>query len=111
MSHSSCESELAQLREALLQQNSEFFLTLSERRSHTDKIQEYKPAGGRYSHYDPDREKEIFGLFQTQMKNLSLKELLSFSLVMEDHAMAMAPGSYPSWSSAVHIENGKHELF
>lgn len=111
MSRSSRESELAQLREALAQLNSEFFLTIGERRSITVKIQEYKNSQGRYSHYDPDREKEIFALFNDQLKGLSLKELLAFSLIMEDHAMAMAPGSYPAWSSSPHTVNGSGELF
>lgn len=110
MSLSSRESELAQLREALAQINSEIFLTLKERRNLTVKIQEYKGSAGRYSHYDPDREKEVFLLFQTQLKNLSIKEMLAFSLIMEDHAQAMAPGSYPAWSSMTHLSNPKKEL-
>ena len=76
MSHSSRESELAQLREALAQVNSEYFLTLNERRAITLKIQERKGASGRYSHYDPDREKEIFTLFSAELKNLTMKEVL-----------------------------------
>lgn len=111
MSRSSRESELAQLREALAQLNSEFFLTLAERRNVTVKIQELKANTGRYSHYDPDREKEVFGLVKTQLKNLTSKELLAFSLVMEDHAMAMAPGSYPAWSNRIHLITPRNELF
>lgn len=111
MSRLSLESELAQLREALAQHNSEFFLTLSERRAITVRIQEYKQTRGRYSHYDPEREKEVFTYFSEELKRLSLKELLAFSLVMEDHAMAMAPGSYPAWSDSVHIVEKKNEIF
>lgn len=111
MSHSSRESELAELREALAQVNSEFFLTLKDRRSITLKIQERKGATGRYSHYDPEREKEIFTLFSQDLKLLTMRELLSFSLVMEDHASAMAPGSYPAWSSLSHLSTHQHELF
>lgn len=110
MSLSSRESELAQLREALAQLNSELFLTFAERRNLTVKIQEYKGSTGRYSHFDPEREKEIFNFFQTQLKNLTVKELLAFSLIMEDHAMAMAPGSYPAWSNTVHLLSPKKEL-
>lgn len=110
MSPSSRESELSQLREALAQLNSEFFLTVGERRNVTVRIQELKNSQGRYSHYDPDREKEIFNLFREQLKNLTMKELLAFSLIMEDHAMAMAPGSYPAWSQLIHVNDPKHEL-
>ena len=111
MSPSSRESDLAQLREALAQLNSELFLTIAERRNLTVRIQEFKESKGRYSHYDPDREKDIFGLFQNQLKDCSLKELLAFSLVMEDHAMAMAPGSYPAWSGLGHLATHKNELY
>ena len=111
MSHSSRESELSQLREALAQLNSELFLTMAERRNLTVRVQEFKESKGRYSHYDPDREKELFALFQTQLKNCSIKELLAFSLIMEDHAMAMAPGSYPTWSQMTHLSQPKRELY
>lgn len=111
MSPSSRESELAQLREALAHLNSEFFLTVGERRNLTVRIQEFKDSTGRYSHYDPDREKEIFHLFEGQLKNLTIKELLAFSLIMEDHAMAMAPGSYPAWSQFVHLVNPTQEVY
>lgn len=111
MSPSSRGSELAQLREALVQLNSEYFLTVAERRKITIKIQEFKDSKGRYSHYDPERERDIFKLFQDQLKACSLKELLAFSLLMEDHAMAMAPGSYPAWSNVVHLQDPKDELY
>lgn len=111
MSPSSRASDLAQFREALAQLNSELFLTIGERRSLCVKIQEFKESKGRYSHYDPEREKEVFVLFQTQLKECSLKELLAFSLIMEDHAMAMAPGSYPAWSQLGHLQEPKRELY
>ena len=111
MSPSSRESDLSQLREALAHLNSEFFLTVGERRNVCMKIQEFKETKGRYSHYDPERERDIFGLFKEQLKASSLKELLAFSLIMEDHAMAMAPGSYPTWSQFSHLTNPKRELY
>lgn len=111
MSLSSHASNLAQLRETLAQLNSEFFLTIGERRAITIKIQQSKTPIGRYSHYDPEREREIFTQFQTELKNCSMKELLAFSLIMEDHAMAMAPGSYPSWSQFTHLLHPQRELY
>jgi chorismate mutase len=111
MSHSSQESELARLREALAQLNSEFFLTIKERRALTVRIQEFKESNGHYAHYDPDREKELFLKLKPELKVLTLKELLAFSLVMEDHATAMAPGSYPSWSHRAHLSRPQNELF
>ena len=110
MSHSSRESNLSQFRERLAQLNSELFLTMKERRTLSVQIQSFKDASGRYSHYDPEREKELFTQLQGEIKTLSLKELLAFSLIMEDHAMAMAPGSYPSWSQSCHIAAPKNDL-
>jgi len=111
MSPSSRESNLAQYREAILQLNSEFFLMLSERRSLSLKIQELKNTSGRYSHFDPEREKLLFQHMKDEMKGSTIKELLAFSLMMEDQAMAMAPGSYPTWSSGVHLTEPSRELY
>lgn len=111
MSPSSRESNLAQYREALLQLNSEFFLLLKERRATSLKIQELKETTGKYSHFDPEREKELFEQMKSDLKLLSIKELLAFSLIMEDQALAMAPGSYPTWSSGVHLNEASKELY
>lgn len=111
MSLSSRASNLAQLREALAQTNSEFFLNLAERRKLCIGIQEFKEQTGRFSHYDPERENLVLKQFEDQLSNLSLRELLSFSLIMEDHAVAMAPGSYPSWSLRSHLETPSGEFF
>lgn len=110
MSPSSRASELEQLREALLQSNSEFFFNLSERRKLCIAIQEVKGTTGRFSHYDPEREKIVFTHFKQQLSSLSLRELLAFSLVMEDHALAMAPGSYPAWSQRLHLSSQPKDL-
>lgn len=111
MSLSSRESSLAQFREALAQSNSELFYLIAERRSLCLKVQEFKVPQGKYAHYDPKRELEVFELLKDQVKKASMKELLAFSLVMEDQAGAMAPGSYPSWSQRSHILNGQGEIF
>jgi chorismate mutase len=110
MSLSSRVSDLDQLREALLQSNSELFITLSERRKLCIAIQEVKGATGRFSHYDPEREKSVFEHFKSQLTALSIRELLAFSLVMEDHALAMAPGSYPYWSQRYHLTSAPKEI-
>lgn len=111
MSPSSRESNLAQYREALLQLNTQLFMIVSERRFVSQKIQDLKTETGKYPHFDPTREKLLFEQFKEQISKLSIKELLSFSLIMEDQAMAMAPGSYPSWSSGIHLNGNSGELF
>ncbi len=110
MSPSSRASELEHLREGLLQANSEYFFNLAERRKLCISIQEVKGTTGRFSHYDPEREKIVFTHFKQQLSSLSLRELLSFSLVMEDHALAMAPGSYPAWSQRYHLTTPPKDL-
>lgn len=104
-------SDLTQLREALVQMNSEFFLSLADRRKLCVRIQSLKEKIGSYAHYDPEREMLVFKQFQTQLIGLTLKELLAFSLVMEDQAAALAPGSYPNWSSRIHLVEKGLELF
>jgi len=110
MSHLSRESDLAQCREALAQINSEFFLLLKERRALCLKVQELKNPSHNYQHYDPEREKVLFLQLSPDLKNLSIKELLAFSLIMEDQAMAMAPGSYPAWSQKIHLITKSDEI-
>lgn len=110
MSQSSRASNLANFRERLAQLNSEFFMMLSERRAVALKIQELKENSGRYSHYDPERELDLFKKLSSEFSDLSLKELLAFSLIMEDQATAMAPGSYPSWSMSCHLQEPSKDL-
>lgn len=110
MSQSSRASNLASFRERLAQLNSEFFMMLSERRAVSLKIQELKENSGRYSHYDPEREVALFKQHMDDFRDLSLKELLAFSLIMEDQATAMAPGSYPSWSMSTHLQEPSRDL-
>lgn len=111
MSPSSRTSNLERYRESLLQLNSEILISMQERRRICLKIQESKSIQGPYPHYDPSRELEIFELQKEHFLKLSMKELLSFSLMMEDQAMALAPGSYPSWSQKVHLARPSNELF
>lgn len=111
MSPSSRESNLSQYREALLQLNTQLFLMIAERRVISLKIQEMKQESGRFSHFDPEREKGLFDQMKEEIKNLTIKELLAFSLVMEDQAMAMAPGSYPTWSTGIHLTEPSREPY
>lgn len=111
MSPSSRESELSQLREALAQTNSELLLTLKDRRKLCLRIQSLKEKLTTYSHYAPEQESNVFDHFSAQMKDLTIRELLAFSLIMEDQAQAMAPGSYPNWSTRIHLSESRQDLF
>ena len=107
MSLSSQESNLIHLREALIHLNTQFCMIVTERRNLSVKIQEMKKGSGRFSHFDPEREVHVFNLLKDELRPLSLKELLAFSLIMEDQAMALAPGSYPQWSKGIHLVEPK----
>jgi len=111
MWHSHQESKLFNLREELLSLNSDFFSWLIRRREVTENIQIEKKLCGRFKYYDPKREIEVFNLLESALKGASLKELLAFSLIMEDHALASDHNSYPEWSKGVHIHQPRHELF
>jgi chorismate mutase len=111
MSPLSRESELALLRESLSKVNEQFFLTIQERRSLTLKIQHFKDSTGSYPFYAPKHEKKIFLYFRDQLKKLSIKELLAFSLIMEDQAQAFIPSAYPIWSERIHLTSSSQNLF
>lgn len=111
MSPSSRESNLAQFRESLLQLNTQLCMIVSERRFVSQRIQDLKGDSGRYARFDPEREKVIFEQLKEHLSELTIKELLAFSLIMEDQAMAMAPGSYPSWSTYVHLASPVKEPY
>ncbi len=111
MSLSSRESKLIQHREALLHLNTQIFLLISERRALSVKIQGLSGATGRYSHFEPENEVAIFDQLKNELGSLTVKELLGFSLIMEDQALAMAPGSYPAWSSGVHLNEPSRDIY
>jgi chorismate mutase len=103
MSPSSQESKLQELRDHLAEVNFRFFLTLDERKQICEKIQACKLKVSSHPHYDPSREKIIFQQLQTQLRSLALRELLAFSLIMEEHAQTGTSGAYPQWSLGVHL--------
>lgn len=111
MSHSSRESKLVHHREALLQLNTQFLLMIADRRVLSLRIQELKGDSGRFSHFDPENEIVVFNQLIEEMKALTLKELLGYSLIMEDQALAMAPGSYPTWSTGIHLSEPSRDIF
>jgi chorismate mutase len=106
-------TNLENYRKDLLALNHEFFSFLEKRRTLCLKIQELKNSTSHFSAYDPEREKEVFHHFINDIRHLSLSELLAFSLIMEEQAQALSPGSYPRWSKKIHLkmENSSFEIF
>jgi len=98
MSHS--QDNLSNLRSQLVDLNIELFKLISQRAQLTQLIQKEKGPDLK-SHYDAQREKALFQELLPELKKLSLKELASFSLLME--SQAQAPSKYPAWSEGVHL--------
>jgi hypothetical protein len=86
-------------------------MIVSERRAISLKIQGLKTSNGRFPNFDPEREKLIFELMKDEFKSFTIKELLAFSLIMEDQAMTLAPGAYPTWSQGVHLTEYSRDPF
>ena len=110
MSPLSQESSLVELRKSLAQMNTELYKKIKERRSICLQIQHLKQPAAGFSFYDPDREKKLFTEHLAVLNELSLKEILAFSLIMEDQAQTLGSGSYPSWSEFVHLDAAETNL-
>ncbi len=97
---------LNKLRSEIDSLNSTFFKTLSQRRDCARKIQE-----GKVSHqavcFDPVREEVIFSLHKDELEKCSIKEILSFSLLME----SQAGENYPAWSKRIHLKSFEGKLY
>jgi chorismate mutase len=84
--------------------NSDLLHTIFDRREVSVEIQELKTKTDPYPNFDPHRERDLFGAMKESLKELSLKELLAFSLIMEAQAQAISSGAYPHWSQSQHLE-------
>lgn len=93
---------LEDLRKELQEINKDFFLLLKKRKEVSNKIQKLKDEKKQYSSWDIEREKKLFKALSDELGNLSLKEKLAFSLLIEDHA-DIREGSYPQWSKGEHL--------
>lgn len=95
---------LCEQRQKLLTASSEFLEALLKRKSLAAQIVSTKtelslPA------YDPDRELHLFFELSHKLEQLTLSELMAFSLVME----SQAGESYPRWSSGAHLSGERIE--
>lgn len=111
MSHLSQESKLDELRKSLADLTIELIGLMDQRRKIASSIQSLKNPQIGYYRFDPRRESEIFAQLQDHLVGKSLKELLAFSLLIEEHAQQGEVHTYPAWSSQVHLESPIHELF
>ena len=98
MSHS--QANLFKLRSQLAQLNTQLFEIIKERSKLTHQLQRAK-GEALTTHYDAQREKQLFSEHKSAFDQLSLRELAAFSLIME--SQAGAPVLYPAWSEGIHL--------
>jgi chorismate mutase len=98
MSHS--QDNLSKLRSQLAQLNTQLFELIKVREELTHELQKAK-GSGLTTHYDAQREKQLFTDHKSALDQLSLRELAAFSLIME--SQAGAPVLYPAWSEGAHL--------
>ncbi len=102
-------SDLVPLRKKMDSIYLDYFLLLEKRRllvreiaSAKNKSEELKLKA--YPHFDIIRERELFARFQDRLQDMSFKEVLSLSLIIEDQACLGTDmfEFYPQWSKQVH---------
>jgi len=101
------QNHLELLRVKVLELNHQMFSLIRERRLIVNQIQSLKSTDGHFPYFDSQREILLFGKLAPDLKMLSLKELLSFSVLMEGQADPASLGLYPQFSSGDHLEQTK----
>lgn len=99
-----------ELRAELSKTNKKLITLLSERKKISNKIQIKKKNTQSWSSFDYDQEVKVFTELKADLDFLALKELLSFSLIMESHAQSNDENHYPSWSRGEHLINAPKSI-
>ena len=100
---------LTNLREQLKDLTQQYFQLINFRKALVAKIQKTKPQDKKYFAFDPFQEKQIFKLQKEHLQNMSPRELLAYSLIMEEHA-SVTINAYPQWSQGEHISGQNMDL-
>jgi chorismate mutase len=96
------------LRSDLIALTEQIITLISQRKEVVTKIQNVKSKNALKA-FIPEREKEVYLQLSDQLEKFSDKELLSLSLLIEEHA----GDHYPAWSESVHLRqktNTLHDL-
>lgn len=94
--------DLQGLRAELDGINQQLIQLVQVRRNVVAQIQKQKPPiRDHFASYDSEREWKLFLRLKPQLDQLTTKELLAFSILME--GQAGAPARYPEWSESVHL--------
>ena len=93
---------LIQLRQRLSNLNFLLFELFHKRKLIVQQIQNLKEKSLVYYCFDPQQEFNLFMKNKIEFTKMDLKELFSFSLLIESHATTSAY-SYPEWSKGEHL--------
>jgi chorismate mutase len=99
--------KIESLRQDVLTLTNTIIESLLERKSHVSCIQDLKEKAEGFKNFDPSREIIVFKNING-IDKLSLKEILSLSLVIEDHASSGE--FYPEWSAGVHLASNPTDI-
>lgn len=94
------------LREQLGKLTQNFFSLLNERKKIVTQIQKFKEKEKRFYAYCPEQEVQLFLIQKDLLSSLSLRELLAYSLIMEEHANVES-NAYPQWSQGEHLQQSR----
>lgn len=105
-------NQLHQLRQELLATNEKLIQSMLQRKEQVHAIQEIKILDGK-NIFCPNREVELFTALKNQLTELSLRELLSLSLIIEEDARSFSntKNIYPAWSEGEHLQIAPTKLF
>lgn len=96
--------ELESMRQSLGELSQQLLNDIQKRKEIVEKIQELKNQNKTYFAFDGEQEKKLFLKFKSSLQRLSKKELLAYSLLIEDHA-CVDQNAYPEWSQGIHLKS------
>lgn len=102
-------NKLSKLRDDLYNLNINFLKLVRERKKIVSQIFHEKRKS-QIDHFDYLREHVLFKKMQSDLKKLSVQELLSFSLLIESHAVNQKESEYPRWSMKTHINLDEKQI-
>ena len=100
---------LAGLRDQLKDLTEKHFLIIKNRKELVTKIQNTKSKNKLFFAFDPIQEKKLFESQKDNLINLSIRELLAYSLILEEHA-SVEEKAYPQWSKGEHLTDHNQGL-
>ena len=104
------QQQLELFRAQLLKINLDLIHLIKERRTTVHQIQNLKLRTTKFPYFDAEREKKIYIQFASELTKLTLKELFSFSLLIESNADPLDDRSYPHFSQGDHLAQKNKQL-